>query len=373
MRGRQLQFIHIPKCAGTSVFHGLQSALDWPTEYIPIPEFYEAGFQLEGTIQDPLAYERRMAEFRQHFLLALLNRGIRLVGSHLPFSPRAYEIFADSCAFHTVLRDPEERLYSHLLFNARAEERRIARSGGQPSLRVGDRLRRTIESPALELPSNKIRKNLGGLDYDGVYREEGSTERAVAHLDLLETIGFLDSLEEYAGAVERRYGTRPRFERENTAAHNRQTGENLPAGWPEAWRDRLVACWADDAKVVAAARNPEGRRREQRRTFAAWLGAYGVGEEGPLFRAWWGEFRLGAAPWILHETYGWVRLLPTEDPSRFFPFTSPGRGDWRCHRNRPGELECLGSGDFRPVLRNEKGFFEIHGPAGPGTFRPFRR
>ena len=377
-RATKLQFVHIPKCGGVGIFEGLCEAFPGGSEYLPINDYYRATGQLTHPTQT-LAYEQRISEFRQHLLLGMMNRGVSLIGSHLPFSPRAYEIFHQEYRFHTVLRDPEERFLSHLLYTVLAEHRMTRQQVvGVHAKNLVPALEAKLASPTgLAHLGNQYIRYIGGLDYEGKFSEEGALERAIAHLDLFEQIGFLDRLEEYRHHCRNLCGRVVRFGRKNTfesLAPQEHVGDRqeLAALLTDEVRERLAYLWVKDLTLYNLARNPTARRQQVESPFRSFLEATGAERANHGYHAWMGAFHLGAFPWIHHEELGWCELLEPEVAGARLLFRSPQRGSFRWEREDPETFYCLheGIGFKRYVLSTGRWSLRATNQSHP--VRPFR-
>ncbi len=111
--GRRVVFIHIPKCAGTSVGQAMartvhpfsRHSLDYRAAFKAAqgPEILQTGLRDNlGHLQYLLGYQ--------------LARGFRFVGGHYPVGLEVLSRYAAQCHFVTVLRDPIARWKSDFAF-----------------------------------------------------------------------------------------------------------------------------------------------------------------------------------------------------------------------------------------------------------------
>ena len=115
MTAPKIHFIHIPKCAGNSVFLGIRDALDIEsTEMLDVGVSIQAARQVKWGLPWG-AWEEHYLECRQYLLQCALHRGVGLIGGHFPFSPVAKFWFQKEYRFVTVLREPVERFISNLV------------------------------------------------------------------------------------------------------------------------------------------------------------------------------------------------------------------------------------------------------------------
>lgn len=114
---KKLAFLHLPKCAGTSVDGALRDALG-PNASIRINPIAcrKSAEKLLGNSQA----QNFFVEYPkyQEFLLAYhLECGFPYVSGHVPVTTKLLDKFSDGYDFVTVLRNPTERWISHYIYN----------------------------------------------------------------------------------------------------------------------------------------------------------------------------------------------------------------------------------------------------------------
>lgn len=119
---RKVAFMHIPKCAGTSIMESLrkhhktswQGHVDGPTtryEYIN-------NFTSESHSQDFSELEQSIYRHRQSILLDYFRRGYPIISGHVPFLASLKSIYPNYFYF-TVVRNPLSRWLSNFNFGVK--------------------------------------------------------------------------------------------------------------------------------------------------------------------------------------------------------------------------------------------------------------
>jgi hypothetical protein len=120
-------FVHIPKCAGSSVSRGIRGlcGLTQRPRGVAAEASRESSAVLykidpkdmfrEGAGADK-AYHAIYAH-REEVLMYCLAEGNSVVSGHFLYSDRAYQAFGDRYKFITILRDPVARLVSQFRYN----------------------------------------------------------------------------------------------------------------------------------------------------------------------------------------------------------------------------------------------------------------
>lgn len=189
-------FLHAQKCGGSSLEAALFRHYRLSRERIfPI----EARYALRALNNGPDSFlpETEATAQRQFLVAYALERGVKCIAGHWPFSPALQEQYGASHKFITVLREPVARFRSHLRYSynsgmetsagddidAFLDSRRARYSGGLYAYQFGGW--RDPDTPVTQKHIDDARQNLLGLD-------------AVGYLDRLPV--FLDEINALLGA-----------------------------------------------------------------------------------------------------------------------------------------------------------------------------
>ena len=115
---KPIVFVHIPRCAGTSVAKAIRSASNIADagRIDPIRARKAAELLLEPN--DAEEFFAIYPLLQQYLLSYMLRDDHTLISGHLPVGPRILNEFSDSHSFLSILRDPVERWISHYVYNA---------------------------------------------------------------------------------------------------------------------------------------------------------------------------------------------------------------------------------------------------------------
>ena len=244
---RALVFVHVPKCAGSSVEAALRRARPLGRRLIGPDETFEAARRLLGVEEtaDPEAQHRvlmRASEMRRDLLHLHLAEGARLVTGHAPLGPHTLDL--PDTDFVTVLRSPRARLRSHIAFNASPKA-----GHGATTLTAA----RFVETPRAQVMGALYVKYFSGLPMSADLTTQGAIDAARRVVDRLALVGFTDDMAGFAAGLSGLMGRRVRIGHENQAA--------APPRLPDALSDRIHALCAPDEAVYAHARARFGERR----------------------------------------------------------------------------------------------------------------
>lgn len=215
---RKVQFIHIPKCAGNSVYFGLKQALgNVHGEMLDVGKTIAAARQVKWGLPWP-QWEEHYLECRAYLLQYALHRGVPLIGGHYPFSPVARFWFQKEYAFVTVLREPVERLTSNLIWLTFADGRRPLADFESGQASPEEELDFLLQHEMTPWIARTLTLYLGGINAEGRGQLEGATKRAIQHLDLLDAIGFAHDLPAFAQKCEKLFKHPFPLERRNATA-----------------------------------------------------------------------------------------------------------------------------------------------------------
>jgi len=198
----RIAFVHIPKCAGTSLSRAIGNTFRLPPHRESAAFMHiasEPSLHVSEVLQIPLM------KYREYLLLyALANDAIRYVTGHFTYSERAMETFGDRWSFVTVLRDPVNRWISHYFFNR---------------YKTSDHF--GISADLTDYVDSEQGRSLGRFYVDKLtdpersvgLSESDATRQAIHNLDRFALVGRLEDMNRFAGLFEERFGERPKLGR----------------------------------------------------------------------------------------------------------------------------------------------------------------
>jgi len=213
----RIQHIHIPKCAGNSVFHGMRDALgSRRTLVLDSVATYLAARRLRKC-RNEFEFESHHLEVKQTLLALYLEQGFEIISGHLPFSPLCAEQFGEAVRYVTLLRDPVERLKSHVAYLIFAQPRTSVEDYSTGVVDPADEVVRILQREEIGIWMARSQcVYLGGLASDGKADLDARVDHAIAALDRLDLVGFDDDLPAFASAFELLFGCPLKIGKENT-------------------------------------------------------------------------------------------------------------------------------------------------------------
>lgn len=114
---RPIVFVHVPRCAGTSIVEAIRSECNVSNAGRIDPIRVRKAAELILGADDPDAFFTAYPALQQYLLAYILKEGYSVVSGHLPAGTSLLEEFTHAHTFMTVLRDPVDRWISHYIFN----------------------------------------------------------------------------------------------------------------------------------------------------------------------------------------------------------------------------------------------------------------
>lgn len=188
-------FIHLPKCAGTSLKRALARCYQTPflrrAADIQYPHIIQTALGGPRTSFEP-AERIRIAQTAQVLALYFMTQGRPLVMGHLPFHRELYEPVMARRSFLTVLRDPTDRWISNY----------------QNSLRDGARhpwrdlsLDEFLKTEYASYYGRSMATHLAGVQSDESSEDAWNLVKiAQENLHHFTLIGFVENLEDFVAA-----------------------------------------------------------------------------------------------------------------------------------------------------------------------------
>ena len=230
--GDRIVFHHVPKCGGTSVGRTLRRAY-MLSQGTVTPEASQNAFDAVQQGREAGA-SGNVAQLREMMLLYMLYSDTRCVSAHIPFSNVAFERFAGTYQFVTLLRDPVDRLISNYYWSHQ-------HPGGVAH----------IPQPFDEFVLSKRARQVGAT-YVRYFCGEPVQEFTAKHVDAairnlrrMDCVGFLDEVGRFEAALRKLTGKRLKIGKENV----RNTGAKRNAILAGAMREKALAACAMDREV----------------------------------------------------------------------------------------------------------------------------
>jgi hypothetical protein len=199
----KIVFLHIPKCAGTSLRHAIDEALtgsgsdSGDTVRIETRPSFTAAQILGVEVQD----------FRERLLLYFMSDpSYQFISGHISFSDTAFRHYAGEWDFVTLLRHPVSRWLSHYYFN---------RSNQNSHTRITVDLEEFLLSErARELGSEYVRR-LSQCSNKSVVSSHAAISLAKKNLARLSLVGTIEKLDLFCDSFMDRFGIRLKLQRCN--------------------------------------------------------------------------------------------------------------------------------------------------------------
>lgn len=236
-------FLHMPKCGGTSLSEALYSTvpLHKTVAVLDAISTRRAAAIMafdrdeEALCHDDLEHGHLTFALREEMMLAHMAAGAQLIHGHVLYSPRAQRHFGQRYRIVSLMREPVSRALSNFAMMA---------GNGYCSPDVES----WLNGPIGRSHATVFLRYLGGRNIVSAEDEPAVLAQALARLDDISVMGFLDDLPGFLNRFADTFGSKPKVHRYNQAA------------WPKITltaeqRARLeLACAADTAIYEAARR-----------------------------------------------------------------------------------------------------------------------
>lgn len=253
----RIQHIHIPKCAGNSVFRAMRDALK-PDRTLVLDSIatYLAARKLKHC-RNEFEFESHHLDVKQVLLSFYFEQGYGIISGHLPYSPLCRAQFGESTDFITILREPVARLKSHVAYLIFAQPRTCVEDYHTGKVDPGDEAVRILEREEIGIWMARSQTiYLGGLGEDGRADLDNRVKNAIAALDHLRIVGFDHKLAAFAKAFESVYQRPLDIGRENTIESVQRDRDLLGRVYgvlEGSLRARVEEMCADDSALYQAA------------------------------------------------------------------------------------------------------------------------
>ena len=186
-------FIHIPKCAGTSLRHAVSRSLD----ECGLENHLSARVETRASVKAAEILKRDVQLVREQLLLYFMaDPSCRFISGHFSFSELAYQQFSKEWSFIILLRHPVERWLSHFFFNRfkKGSHTRI-------NMELADFLN---TERARELGSEYVRR-LAPATRQINPVDTFSISQALENLERLAMVGLVEKLDEFSVDFEKHF------------------------------------------------------------------------------------------------------------------------------------------------------------------------
>ncbi len=250
LHGRNVIFIHIPKCGGTSISRGLRRAYYLSQIQMGAEETKEALALVENTASEREIWQK-MPKYRSFLAHYLLLKKTKCLVGHIHFDDALYEKFHSDYAFMTMLRDPVDRFFSHFYFHLDTKP-----SGQCPN----SNLEQFVHEASAKEFGSLMTQFLCGLPMDRDFHSSEAVEAAKANLDKFDIVGLLDQLPDFQQQVSDHLGTRLKIGHQNVGQKRRGSAAEIS---PDLMAQVRTLC-APDQAVYDFAKERFAEKRRQR-------------------------------------------------------------------------------------------------------------
>jgi hypothetical protein len=199
---QKIFFMHLGKCAGTSLFEAIRQAMN-------------VGWEGLIDTQEPIARVKsihntnnlevllpRFHELRINLALHCMAQGYQLVSGHIPYCKSAFETYGTQYSFVTVMRDPVERVISTYKYSkARGQ---VFGPSKNEVLSPDEELQHFLHSTRGDFEVNNYVAFFGGLHTTQHYKD--NLEQAKQNVKDFHLIGFIEDLVEFTNQFYKRFG-----------------------------------------------------------------------------------------------------------------------------------------------------------------------
>lgn len=212
-------FVHVPKCAGSSVSRAFRVRFLASQTKIEESGVYEAGGLLALALKDnaglcgrELPLEATVHALKRAMFAYYLSENVKFVQGHVHFDRRTYETVERTHKFITLLRDPVERYLSQYYYDY-----------GRPNKNhISDDLETFVDTPH-GIDTGRVFLDYFGETHRSGHSESEYVERAKENLDLFAVVGFLDDLDAFRWMIADQLGINMRFGHVNKGSKQRSS------------------------------------------------------------------------------------------------------------------------------------------------------
>ena len=247
---QRIFFMHLGKCAGTSVFNAIRHSMHVGWEgYVDTHTAIQNAKAIHNT-DDLNVLLPRFHELRIHSALQRMSKKNQLVGGHIPYCKTAFQQYQKDYNFLTVMRDPVERVISIYKYS-KARGHSFKPKGKY--LSPEEELQFFLNSPRGKIEVNNYVAFFGGLHTTQTYYN--NVEKAKQNVEDFHLIGFTDNLTEFANQFHKMFGleldipslrvTKQVFKEKSSP----KSGEEIDKLFTQEIRQQIAELCKDDYKV----------------------------------------------------------------------------------------------------------------------------
>ena len=256
---RKLVFMHMPKCAGTSVQNAFRRELKSDPSTFKMKAL-RASFPAISDIKNECEFYAESGRYQEFLLLYYLHRGAPFISGHYPISRVTLDEFGDTYKFVTLLRDPVDRFISQYTYDKmlELESSSFAENQRTQDERKAD-LQQYLRSWRAWFVSHIYTWMFGGHRFTNDLGSADVRRVAKKNLQEFDIVGFTNALPTFLGQIEKLFGFRLEIRRDNTTqSASSRVSVDLKTYldlFTEDMRRQVAELCRDDCEVYDFARN----------------------------------------------------------------------------------------------------------------------